>query len=85
MFKFLITGKEYKDSDSSSNNSSTSSDGGKRLNETKENAKVTQQQNFVQTATISVKDAQDKVKQSKEKRAEGQSQGKEVEQEENEI
>ena len=85
MFKSLITGKEYKDSDSSSNNSSSSSDGGKRLNETKENAKVTQQQNFVQTATISVKDAQDKVKQSKEKRAEGQSQENEVEQEENEI
>lgn len=85
MFKFLITGKEYKDSDSSSNNSSTSSDGGKRLNETKENVKVTQQQNFVQTATISVKDAQDKLKQSKEKRAEGQSQENEVEQDENEI
>lgn len=85
MFKSLITGKEYKDSDSSSNNSSTSSDGGKRLNETKENAKVAQQQSFVQTATISVKDAQDKVKQSKEKRAEGQSQENEVEQDENEI
>lgn len=85
MFKSLITGKEYKDSDSSSNNSSTSSDGGKRLNDTKENAKVTQQQNFVQTATISVKDAQDKVKRSKEKRAEGQSQENEVEQDENEI
>lgn len=85
MFKSLITGKEYKDSDSSSNNSSTSSDGGKRLNETKENVKVTQQQNFVQTATISVKDAQDKLKQAKEKCAEGQSQENEVEQDENEI
>lgn len=86
MFKSLITGKESKDSESSSNNSdSSSSNSGKHLNDNKENAKVTQQQNFVQTATISVKDAQDKVKQSKEKRAEGQGQENEVEQEENEI
>lgn len=86
MFKSIFTGKNYNDSDTSSNSeSSSSSDGGKSLNETKENTKVTQQQSFVQTATISVKDAQDKVKQSKEKCAEGQSQENEVEQEENEI
>ena len=85
-FKSLITGKEYKDSESSSSDtSSSSSNGGISIEENKDNSKPVQQQSFVQTATISVRDAQDKAKKAEQERAEGKGQENEVEQDENQL